>query len=82
MAELAESAGRIIALSDGQCDALMRSAVNSADAYSWLFVAFGLNTAMRHSEILAARFDQLDLDHLRLFISDAKAGQREQPITP
>lgn len=37
---------------------------------------------MRHSEILAARFDQLDLAHLRLYIPDAKAGQREQPITP
>jgi integrase len=32
-------------------------------------------------QILAARFDQLDLDKLRLFIPDAKAGEREQPIT-
>lgn len=79
---LEESAGRIIALTDDQCDALMRAAIKSADPYCWLFVAFGLNTAMRHSEILAARFDQLDLDHNRLFIPDAKAGQREQPITP
>jgi len=47
-----------------------------------LFVAFGLNTAMRHSEILRARFDQLDLDNLRLFVPKAKAGQREQPLTP
>lgn len=79
---LEESAGRIIALTDEQCDALMRAAIKSADAFCWLFVAFGLNTAMRHSEILAARFDQLDLEHNRLFIPDAKAGQREQPITP
>jgi integrase len=48
----------------------------------WLFVAFGLNTAMRHSEILAARFDKIDFDTLRLFVPNAKAGQREQPITP
>ena len=79
---LEETGGRIIALTDVQCDALMRAAVASADPYCWLFVAFGLNTAMRHSEILAARFDQLDLDNLRLFVPDAKAGQREQPITP
>jgi integrase len=79
---LEENSGRIIALSDDQCASLMRAAVTGADPYCWLFVAFGLNTAMRHSEILAARFDQVDFDKLRLFIPDAKAGQREQPITP
>jgi len=79
---LEESQGRIIALNDDQCAALMRAGVESADPYCWLFVAFGLNTAMRHSEILAARFDQMDFDKLRLFVPDAKAGHRAQPITP
>jgi integrase len=37
---------------------------------------------MRHSEILAARFDKIDFAKLRLFLPDAKAGQRTQPITP
>jgi integrase len=78
---LAESQGRIVALDARQCDALMKAAAESADPYCYLFVAFGLNTAMRHAEILAARFDQLDLEHRRLFIPDAKAGQRPQPIT-
>jgi integrase len=77
-----EAGGRIIALTDEQCDALMRAAIGSADSDCWLFVAFGLNTAMRHSEILRARFDQVDFDKLRLFIPEAKAGEREQPITP
>jgi integrase len=77
-----ESAGRIIALDDEQCDALMTAAIGAADPDLWLFVAFGLNTAMRHGEIIAARWDQLDLAKRRLFIPDAKAGQREQPITP
>jgi len=36
---------------------------------------------MRHSEILAARFDQVDWEKLRLHVPEAKAGQREQPIT-
>jgi integrase len=80
--KLAESAGRIIALTDEQCDELMTAAVASADPDLWLFVAFGLNTAMRHSEIMAARWDQLNLSNRRLFIPDAKAGEREQPITP
>ena len=37
---------------------------------------------MRHSEILKARWDNLDFEHHRLFIPQAKAGMREQPITP
>jgi integrase len=80
--KLTESVGRIIALADEQCDALMTAAARSADPDIWLFIAFGLNTAMRHSEIMAARWDQLDLASRRLFIPNAKAGQREQPITP
>ena len=77
-----ETGGRIIALTNEQCDELIRAAIGSADSDCWLFVAFGLNTAMRHSEILRARFDHVDFDKLRLFIPEAKAGEREQPITP
>ena len=80
--KLTESGGRIIALTDEQCDMLMTAAVASPDPDLWLFVAFGLNTAMRHREILSARWDRLDLTNCRLFIPDAKAGEREQPITP
>lgn len=80
--KLPESAGRIIALDDAQCDALMTAAIASADLDLWLFVAFGLNTSMRHSEILAARWEHLDVARRRLFIPNAKAGEREQPITP
>jgi integrase len=79
--KLAESQGRIVALDDEECDALMAAAIAGADPDLWLFVAFGLNTAMRHGEIMAARWDRLDLANRRLFIPDAKAGQREQPIT-
>jgi len=78
---LEEGAGRIIALADHQADALLKAAIADSDPYCWLFVAFGLNTAMRHSEILAARFDQVDWEKLRLHVPEAKAGQREQPIT-
>lgn len=79
---LEESPGRIIALSNEQSADLMAAAIDSADSYCWLFVAFGLNTAMRHSEILATRFDKIGFDKRRIFVPDAKAGQREQPITP
>jgi integrase len=62
--------------------ALMTAAVARSDPDLWLFVAFGLNTAMRHSEIMAARWEDLDLANRRLCIPDAKAGEHEQPTTP
>jgi integrase len=80
--KLAESIGRIIALTDDECDRLMAAAVTDATSDLWLFIAFGLNTAMRHSEILAVRWEQIDLTKLRLYVPKAKTGQREQPITP
>ncbi len=73
--------GRILALTDEQADASFRGALADDDPSCWLFVAFGLNTAMRHSEILRTRFEHLDLEKLRLQIPKAKSGKREQPIT-
>jgi integrase len=73
--------GRIVALTDKQENALLRAAVADNDPHCWLFVVFGLNTAMRHREILHARFEWLDLEKRRLFIPRAKGGRREQPIT-
>jgi integrase len=78
--KLKEDAGRIIALTDEESGALVEASIADADTYCWLFVMFGLNTAMRHSEILRARFDKID--NLRLRIPKAKSGAREQPITP
>jgi len=79
---LEKAQGRIVALTDGQAEALLRAAISDQDPQCWLFVAFGLNTPMRHREILRTRFDQLSLNRHRLFISKAKGGRREQPITP
>ncbi len=76
-----EGRGRIVVLSGEEADALLRAAIADHDPDCWLFVLFGLNTAMRHSEILKARFDQIDFARLRLYVPEAKAGQREQPIT-
>jgi integrase len=77
-----EERGRIVVLSDEEADSLLRAAIADQDPYLWLFVMFGLNTAMRHAEILSARFDQLDIQNLRLQIPEAKSGSRAQPITP
>lgn len=78
----AEPRKKIVVLSEQHAAALMQAAVADQDSQLWLFVAFGLNTAMRHSEILRVRFDQIDFDSRRIFIPEAKAGEREQPITP
>ncbi len=71
----------MIALNDVQSAALMQGAIADQDGRCWLFVAFGLGAAMRHREILRVRYDQIDFPNRRIFIPDAKAGQREQPIT-
>ena len=81
-AMLAEPKGRMTVLSNAEADALMKGAIGDQDPDTWLFVSFGLNTAMRHREILRARFDEIDWDRGRLHIGRAKAGGREQPLTP
>lgn len=78
---LDEPQGRMVVLSSEQSDALLRAAVGDQNPDLWLFVAFGLNTAMRHTEILQARWDKIDFDRGRLHIPKAKAGAREQPLT-
>lgn len=77
----AEAPGAIVVLNDKQASALMRAAMQDQDGRLWLFVMFGLGAAMRHREILRVRYDQIDFDSRRIFIPEAKAGEREQPIT-
>ncbi|QCI95153.1 site-specific integrase [Novosphingobium sp. EMRT-2] len=72
---------KIVVLSEANAEALFKGAAGDQDASTWLFVAIGLNTAMRHSEILRIRWDDIDFDRRRIDIPRAKAGQRVQPIT-
>lgn len=77
-----EQRQKIRILSADQRKRLLEAAIADQDPRAWLFVMFGLNAAMRHSEIVARRYDECDLDHNRIWIDKAKAGEREQPITP
>ncbi|WP_375403898.1 tyrosine-type recombinase/integrase [uncultured Sphingomonas sp.] len=77
-----EARKQIRVLTEQQCRALMNAAHADQDDRLWLFVAFGLGAAMRHSEIVRARYEDVDFDTRRLWIDRAKAGEREQPITP
>lgn len=78
----AEPRKAITVLTDLEAARLMQAASEDVDSALSLFVAFGLNTAMRHSEILKVRYEHVDFDSRRIFIPEAKAGEREQVITP
>jgi len=77
-----EQRKKIRILSAEQRERLLAAAVKDQDPRAWLFVMFGMNCAMRHGEIVRRRYDEIDFDHCRIWIDRAKAGQREQPITP
>jgi integrase len=70
-----------VLLSDSEVEALLRAAAEDPNPQVLIFIHFALGSAMRHREILAARFDQVDWQNCRLVIPDAKAGQRLQPIS-
>lgn len=77
---LREGPGRIIALSQGQCEALLSAAANDHDPDLWLFVMICLQTSMRHGEARRLRWEHFDFNRQRFYIPQAKAGQRDQPL--
>lgn len=72
---------KIVVLQPEHAEALFRGGVGDQDPATWLFIAIGLNTAMRHSEILRVSWNDVDIEERRIYIERAKAGQRVQPIT-
>ena len=77
-----EARKKIRILTEDQRNKLLKAAEGDQDPRAWLFVMFGLHAAMRHSEIMRVRYDELNADACRIWIDRAKAGEREQPITP
>lgn len=76
-----EENGRIVYLTRDQCAALEQAAAQDQNDNVHAFVAVGLRTGMRHSEILSIRCEHVDVDRRLIWIPQAKAGAREQPIT-
>lgn len=76
-----EDKGRIVYLTAEQCASLVAASKADQNPYIYSFIVIGLSTAMRRSEILAIRKEHVDLDRRRIFIPQAKAGARDQPIT-
>lgn len=81
VSRLKEPEGRTEILSDGDAAKLLHAARQDSNPSLYLFVEFGLQTAMRSAEIVQARFDRIDWDMRRLFIPFAKGGSRVQPLT-
>lgn len=77
-----EARKQIRILTVAQRQRLLKAAAEDQDGRAWLFVLFGLNASMRHSEIVRRRYDEIDFENCFIWIDKAKAGERQQPITP
>lgn len=61
--------------------ALLDAALQDSNTRVWLFIVIGLDTSLRHTEILNARFDSFDLTRRRLTVKVKGGEVREQPLT-
>ena len=78
---LEEDKGRITYLTNDQIKRLLAAAIQDQFPHLYPFIVIGLESSMRRSEILSIRLEHIDLDRCVIFIPQAKAGAREQPIT-
>jgi len=76
-----EDSGRIVYLTDDQCLRLLDAAAADPNENVHAFVLVGLHTGMRHAEILKIRREDIDLGRRTIWIPQAKAGARDQPVT-
>ncbi len=78
---LKEGHGRITYLTTKQVERLIEAAKHDQNLHVYPFIVIGLGTSMRRTEILSIRLEHVDLDRRIIYIPNAKAGPREQPIT-
>lgn len=76
-----EDTGRICYLDTKEMDKLLIAAKEDQDPHLFPFILIGLETSMRHMEILSIQIKNIDLGKRVIYIPKAKAGAREQPIT-
>jgi integrase len=76
-----EDPGRIVYLTTEQAARLVECAKADRNETVYPFIVIGLETSMRKSEILSIRRENIDLERRVIYIPQAKAGAREQPIT-
>ncbi len=78
---LKEDRGRVAYLTVEQALRLREAAKEEINPLVHPFVVIGLETGMRRMEILGIRKEHINLAQRTIFIPEAKAGSREQPIT-
>lgn len=78
---LKEDTGRIVYLTTDQVSKLLEKATEHQSSFIYPFIKVALETSMRRSEILSIRIKNIDTQRRIIFIPQAKAGAREQPIT-
>jgi integrase len=79
--KLKEDNGRITYLTVEQANRLLEEAKADVHPYIYAIILIALETAMRRSEVLSIRLKHIDLNRRMIYIPEAKAGSREQPIT-
>ncbi len=72
---------RLIYLTAEQADSLVQAATHDQNPHIYPFIVIGLETGMRKMEILSMKRADVDPSRRVIFIPEAKAGMREQPIT-
>ncbi len=72
---------RTYVISGSEEQRLLAAALASSNSYIWLFIKLGLATGLRHSEMLAARFDNIDPARRRLRVKTKGSRWRNQPLT-
>jgi integrase len=78
---LREGSGRNTVLTKAESGALIKSAKIDRDPDLWIFIMVCLHTSMRHGEARRIQWKHIDHERCRIFVPDAKAGQRYQPMT-
>lgn len=76
-----ENNARIVYMTAEQIKSVLDIAKTDPYPIIYPFILIALETAMRRSEILSIRLEDIDIDKRVIFIPKAKAGAREQPMT-
>ncbi len=75
-----EDSGRIVYLTTEQISNVLEASKADQCPYIYPFIVIGLGTSMRRMEILSIQIKNIDLSKRIIFIPQAKAGAREQPM--
>jgi integrase len=76
-----EERGRITYLTVEQIKRLIEASQQDQNPQIYPFIVIGLETSMRKTEILSIRREHVDVQRRVIYIPQAKAGAREQPMT-